>query len=58
MKKHYAQQRAEFGHDMFIEFASESIKLRIDKKGVVTEDQIWQIIPLTYPAEVYISVCN
>lgn len=63
MEKYYAQRGAEIGHDMLIEFESESINLRIDKKGVITEDHVWKIIPLTYPpkvsrySNVYLKTC-
>ena len=52
MEEYYTERGAELDHDMLIEFESESINLRIDKEGVITKDQVWKIIPLTYPPKV------
>ena len=49
---YHIQRGAEIGPDMFIEFESESINLKIHKEGFITEDQLWKIIPLAYPLKV------
>ena len=52
IKRYYLQQNAEAGPDKHVEFDSESVCLEIPKKGIVTEDGIWNIFPLVFPPEV------
>lgn len=47
---------ADIGPDKLVEFETENIHLDIPRKGTVTEDGMWKILPLIFPLEVTISL--